>query len=92
MYKLARKNIDFKPKVKPVVFHELELKEFSMPFVQVDILCGKGTYIRSFARDLGSSLGTSAYLYGLVRTAIGEYSIERAMDVETCCEKILALS
>lgn len=92
MYKMARKNIDFKPRVKPVVFHELDLLDYTPPLVEVDILCGKGTYIRSFARDLGSSLGTSAYLYVLVRTAIGEFSIDRAMDVETCCNKILEMS
>ena len=43
-----------------------------MPDVKVRILCSKGTYIRSFARDLGEALGSGAYLSALQRTAIGQ--------------------
>ncbi len=88
MYKLARQEKAFKPKVKPVVFHSTELKKFDNPYVEFDILCGKGTYIRAFARDLGKALDTSAYLYALRRTGIANYSVEEALDVHTVFDKI----
>ena len=91
MYKLARKDAAVKPKVRTVTFHTLDVLDFDPPFVKIDILCGKGTYIRSFARDLGAALHTSGYLYALERTAIGEYELSRAMDVQECCERIFRL-
>lgn len=81
MYKLARKNKEFVRKTKKVTFHEVEINGYEEPLVDFDILCGKGTYIRAFARDLGTSLDTSAYLYGLRRTEIAQYSVDDALDV-----------
>lgn len=49
------------------------------PEVILRIHCGKGTYIRSLAHDLGQALGVGGYLVDLRRTAIGEYSVEDAM-------------
>ena len=46
------------------------------------IVCSKGTYIRSFARDLGKALGSGAYLSALERTAIGTYSVGDACTLE----------
>ena len=88
MYKLARQKKAFKPKSKTVIFHEISVLDYQEPIVEVDILCGKGTYIRAFARDLGKGLDCSAYLYGLRRTAIANYSVEDAVDVKTICEMI----
>jgi len=70
MYKLARKGKKFKPRNKTVTFHELKLLKYDKPLIDFDITCGKGTYVRAFARDLGRKLGTSAYLYALRRTQI----------------------
>ncbi len=81
MYRLARQNKKFKPKSKRVYFHHVRVLNYDLPFVSVDILCGKGTYIRAFARDLGEDLNTSAYLYSLRRTEISKYSVEDALDV-----------
>lgn len=88
MYKMARKNQSFKPKTKTVFFHEVELLDYESPLVKVDILCGKGTYIRGFARDLGAALGTPAYLYDLRRTEIAEHHVDNAWTVEAICEAI----
>jgi len=89
MYKLARKKKTFDRKVKTVVFHSTILKAYNNPYADFDITCGKGTYIRAFARDLGASLDTSAYLYSLRRTAIAQYSIEDARDVHEVFDKIM---
>ena len=88
MYKLARKGEEFKQKSKEVIFHEVTLSKIELPFVFFDVLCGKGTYIRAFARDLGEKLETSAYLYGLRRTEISKYSVDNALSVEEFCQKL----
>jgi tRNA pseudouridine55 synthase len=81
-YEFARKGDARKLDPVKVFFREIELLHYTMPDVRVRILCGKGTYIRSFARDLGEVLGSGAYLSELQRTAIGSYRVEDAMDLE----------
>lgn len=88
MYKLARENKEIKPKIKNVIYHSVELLNYDCPYAEFDILCGKGTYIRAFARDLGKSLDTSAYLYALKRTAIATYSIDDALEVTYVFDQI----
>ena len=88
MYKLARKGEEFKVKSKEVVFHEIEITNVDLPIVSFDVLCGKGTYIRAFARDLGKKMKTSAYLYTLRRTEVGSYLAENAFSVDEFCDKL----
>lgn len=78
-YELARKKIDKKLDKVRVVFYELELLEFTGLEAKIRILCSKGTYIRAFARDLGEALNSGAHLTGLVRNAIGDYTLEKAL-------------
>lgn len=88
MYKLARAGKAIKPKFKPVIFHKIEPLSIELPYIECDITCGKGTYIRAFAKDLGIKLNTSAYLYGLRRTAISNFSVENALSVDEICQRI----
>jgi len=81
-YELARKKIDRKLEKVKVYFHELELLDYKGREAKVRIVCSKGTYIRAFARDLGLALDSGAHLTGLVRNAIGENRIEKALTVE----------
>jgi tRNA pseudouridine55 synthase len=81
-YEYARKGIDIKMEPKTVYFRSIELVDFSMPHVKVKMLCSKGTYIRSFARDLGVKLGCGAHLSSLERTIVGKYSVDNAMVIE----------
>ncbi len=81
-YELARKGIDAEMTPVPVIFRDLELLSFNIPEIQVRILCSKGTYIRSFARDLGLALGSGAYLSSLQRTAVGPHKLENALTLE----------
>ncbi|MFP4489094.1 MAG: tRNA pseudouridine(55) synthase TruB [Bacteroidales bacterium] len=80
-YDYARKGEKVELKSQRVSFYELELLDFDSPRVEIRILCSKGTYIRSFARDLGEQLDSGAYLSSLKRTAIGDYKLEDAMDI-----------
>jgi tRNA pseudouridine55 synthase len=81
-YELARKKIERKLEKVKVFFHEIELLDYSEKEARVRIVCSKGTYIRAFARDLGLSMGSGAHLTGLIRNAIGDYRIEKALTVE----------
>ena len=80
-YEYARKG-EY-PEMRPasVTVSELELLEFKPPHAKIRIRCGKGTYIRSFARDLGLALAGGAYLSGLRRTRSGDYSVDNALSI-----------
>jgi tRNA pseudouridine55 synthase len=60
----------------------LELLEWSNPRLDLRIRCGKGTYIRSLAHDLGAYWGCGAYLADLRRTAVGSLTLDQAFQVE----------
>lgn len=77
-YKLARKGADVELQAKPVRIDELELTSFDPVKMQMSIrvVCGKGTYIRSLARDIGYALDSGAFLTALCRTRLGDVRIE----------------
>jgi tRNA pseudouridine55 synthase len=77
-YELARKGSDMELKAKPIHIDEIELTSFDPVQMQMSIrvVCGKGTYIRSLARDIGEALGSGAYLTALCRTRLGDVRIE----------------
>ncbi|HVN58221.1 MAG TPA: tRNA pseudouridine(55) synthase TruB [Bacteroidales bacterium] len=81
-YEFARKGVEKKLDPVKIVISEMELIEFNLPVVKVRLVCSKGTYIRSFARDLGQALGSGAHLTALKRTAIGKYRVEDALNLE----------
>ncbi len=81
-YELARKGEDPGLKARPVRIHAIDIVSYDYPLLQIDIRCGKGTYVRSLARDLGQALGVGGMLVGLRRTVVGEFSIERSVRPE----------
>jgi tRNA pseudouridine55 synthase len=81
-YEFARKGIRKSLEPVSIVFRELELLSFDIPEISVRILCSKGTYIRSFARDLGKALDSGAYLSALERTGIGPFRLSSALNIE----------
>jgi tRNA pseudouridine55 synthase len=81
-YEFARKGIHMEMSPVTVYFRELELLSFGIPDISVRIMCSKGTYIRSFARDLGLALNSGACLSNLVRTSVGPYLLKNAYSLE----------
>ncbi len=81
-YEFARKGIEKELPPVSVIFREIELISYSLPELRVRMICSKGTYVRSFVRDLGLALGSGAYLSSLVRTSIGPFRIEDAFSLE----------
>ena len=81
-YELARKGQTAEIKAKSVEISVFELTRIALPEIDFRVVCSKGTYIRSLARDLGQALGCGAHLTRLVRTRIGEYRVEEAFSLE----------
>jgi tRNA pseudouridine55 synthase len=81
-YSFARKGIVKEVEPVSIAFREIELLNYDIPVISVRLLCSKGTYIRSFARDLGEAMGSGAYLSALVRSAIGSFNLESALTLE----------
>jgi len=81
-YKLARQGETPKINPKLVQIDQFEITRIALPEVDFRITCGKGTYIRSLARDLGIALNSGGYLTNLVRESIGKYSLENCIPLE----------
>lgn len=81
-YKLARKGQEVELKPRDVVVSEFEITSLQLPAIQFRVVCSKGTYIRSLARDLGEKLGVGAYLSQLCRTRIGNFKLADAVSIE----------
>ena len=93
-YKMARKGEDIELAPKPIHIDEIELTDFNPETMQLSIrvVCGKGTYIRSLARDIGAALGSGAFLTALCRTRVGDVRIEDCLtfdDFPQWLEKII---
>lgn len=82
-YDLARKGSDMELAPKQIRIDSIELLSFELPKMTIRVVCGKGTYIRSLARDIGEALGSGAHLTALARTRIGEYKLEDCINPET---------
>ena len=80
-YEFARKGAEVELKPREVQVHEFEITSISMPEVSFRIVCSKGTYIRSIARDFGNALHVGAYLSALCRTRIGTFLLSNALEV-----------
>jgi tRNA pseudouridine55 synthase len=79
LYELARAGVTVERAARPVVVHAIALERLDPPELTIRVRCGKGTYIRTLAADLGDALGCGASLAGLVRTRVGPYALERAV-------------
>lgn len=82
LYKLARTGVEVERKPRRVHISSIEIKSWQPPVATLEIDCGKGTYIRSLAHDLGTALGCGAYMKSLVRKRVGPFKIEDAATLE----------
>ena len=83
-YELKRKGKDVELTPKNIHIDSIELTDFNEETMRMGIRvnCGKGTYIRALARDIGRALGSGAYLTTLCRTRVGEFTIDRCLDLD----------
>ena len=83
-YKLRRKGEEVTLKPKHIRIDEIELTDFDKEQARMSIrvVCGKGTYIRALARDIGRALGSGAYLTALRRTRVGDIPVNDCIDFD----------
>lgn len=81
-YKAARQGETLELRPKQVRVDRIERLSYDWPKLELRITCGRGTYIRSIARDLGRLLGTGGHLTALRRTAVGAFTIDRAFPMD----------
>ncbi|MHA8098691.1 tRNA pseudouridine(55) synthase TruB [Aquirufa aurantiipilula] len=85
LYVQARKGLtekDVEIKIRQASVYEFDIDSSSFPEIKFSISCSKGTYIRSMVRDFGYFLNSGAYLKELVRSKIGDYSLDKAQSIE----------
>ena len=88
VYKAARKGEEVKLVARPVRITVFEITGFENPEVHFRIVCSKGTYIRSLARDLGDILNVGAYMSCLSRIRIGDFKLVEAVELEELVKEI----
>jgi len=81
-YEFARKGIIKEMPPVNIIIREIELLSFSIPEITIRMVCSKGTYIRSFARDFGIALKSGCYLSSLQRTSVGSFRLSDACTLE----------
>ena len=87
-YKSARKNEIIELKSRKIKVYKFEITRVHLPEIHFRVVCSKGTYIRSLAKDLGEQLSVGGYLKELVRTQVGNYKLENALQLEQLVDQI----
>jgi tRNA pseudouridine55 synthase len=82
LYKLARKGITVAPQLKEVEIFNIRLLDYTHPYLDVEVTCSKGTYIRALSQEFGADLGCGSTLYSLKRTKHGEFTEDMAVNIE----------
>jgi tRNA pseudouridine55 synthase len=81
-YEYARAGVEIPRAPRAIEIDAIEIVDWAPPVAVLRVACGKGTYIRVLAEDLGATLGTFAHLAGLRRTASGFFKLDRAVTLE----------
>ena len=82
LYDLAREGVAVELEPRPVVVHEVSLTDWTPPVATVNIVCGKGFYVRSLAHDLGNVLGCGGHMKSLIRRRTGPFHIDDAVSLD----------
>lgn len=82
LYKLARAGKKIETKSRKVTIYYIKLLCWNSPFMEIEVSCSKGTYIRSLAEDIGAKLGTGAHISALRRLKAGPFNLEQSHTIE----------
>jgi len=88
LYKKARKGIKVEIKPRPVHIYHFDIQRITIPEIDFNVKCSKGTYIRSLANDFGKALESGGYLSALCRTQIGDYQLLDAWKLNDLIDHI----
>jgi tRNA pseudouridine55 synthase len=87
MYKYAREGIKIDKEARTIIIDQISNISINLPKVSFEIVCSKGTYIRSIARDLGNQLECGGHLSNLIRTNQEKFLISEATSIDEACEE-----
>lgn len=90
-YDYARKGEELVLKANKITISVIELLDYKMPAIKIKVVCGKGTYIRTLAHDIGAKLNSGGHLVKLIRTRIGNYKIEDSLTIEDLEKELIKL-
>jgi tRNA pseudouridine55 synthase len=82
LYKLARQGVEVEREARPVEIYSLVLINRGQDWIDIDVHCSKGTYVRTLAEDIGEQLGCGAHVSALRRTAVGPYGDQELVTLE----------
>jgi len=82
LYEYARDGIEVERPTRPVQIHRIDIVDWQCPLLVIDVICSKGTYIRTLAEDIGQALGCGAHLAALRRTGSGPLDLAQAVTIE----------
>jgi tRNA pseudouridine55 synthase len=82
LYKLARKGQTIERKTRLVTVFNIDLVEYDSPFIELEIFCSKGTYIRTIADDIGEALGCGAHIVELRRLQAGCFDLQESVTLK----------
>ncbi|MSR19459.1 MAG: tRNA pseudouridine(55) synthase TruB [Gemmatimonadetes bacterium] len=85
-HRIARRGGSVELAASRVSVYSIELTEVDLPRIGLRVRCSTGTYIRALARDIGETLGVGAHLVSLRRTAMGRFSVERALPFDALAD------
>ena len=86
LYKLARKGVEVEREPRPIQIYDIKLISFKDNKITIRVECGKGTYIRTLAKDIAEKLNTCGHLVQLSRTKVGDYSQLDSIQIENLNE------
>lgn len=89
-HELARAGRDVQLAARPVRIDAIRLNAYEWPFADVEVDCGKGTYIRSIARDAGAKLGCGGMVQTLRRTRVGPFAAEQGVSLDATPDEVRA--
>jgi len=81
LYELAREGQEIERKARKITIHDFKITKIDLPFVDFEVNCSKGTYIRSLAFDFGKAVNSGGYLTALRRTKIGDFDVINAENL-----------
>src|SRR5579883_840689 len=87
-YDLARRGREVTLSPRSIEIYGIELLNYAYPHLELEVRCGKGTYIRSLARDVGERLGSGALVQTLRRLRVGPFAVEKALTLDTEAETV----
>jgi tRNA pseudouridine55 synthase len=82
LYKLARQGVEVEREARPVSIYNLSIAGRGLDWIDIDVHCSKGTYVRTLVEDIGEKLGCGAHVSALRRTAVGPYDEQRLVTLE----------